>query len=349
MYGGPSGVLTLLKGFKPRRTQDGSTMKKVALYSSSNRSRKQAAAEVPEAPPAETPAAGRRSAPVKGGGLRRFYRRFEQPILVAAGALFAVALLLTYAKTRPAPYELTQKDIDAAVMHTLENNNLPSMATKAVAAIAPSVVRVMGYGPDKADEDDDKADDKGKSEDKPKDAAKDKEKDKGKATAKDKGPAAKDKLARNDGGKEKPADAAKDKSKDAPKDKEKDKDASKDKDPAKEKSAERNNGGFPGYRSTGVGTGVVIVDKGVILTNLHVVLGAEKIKVRFFDGMEAEATVIGVRPEHDLAVLQAKACRTISCRRPCARPPTCKSATRWWPSASRSASVPPRRQVSSPA
>ena len=57
---------------------------------------------------------------------------------------------------------------------------------------------------------------------------------------------------------------------------------------------------------SGVGTGVVIVDKGVILTNLHVVLGAEKIKVRFFDGMESEATVIGVRPEHDLAVLQAK-------------------------------------------
>ena len=55
-----------------------------------------------------------------------------------------------------------------------------------------------------------------------------------------------------------------------------------------------------------MGTGVVIVDKGIILTNLHVVLGAERIKVRFFDGMESEATVIGVRPEHDLAVLQAK-------------------------------------------
>ena len=58
--------------------------------------------------------------PVPAGRLRRFYRRFEQPILVAAGALFAVALLVTYAKTRPVPYELTQKDIDAAVVHTLE-------------------------------------------------------------------------------------------------------------------------------------------------------------------------------------------------------------------------------------
>jgi S1-C subfamily serine protease len=45
-----------------------------------------------------------------------------------------------------------------------------------------------------------------------------------------------------------------------------------------------------------VGTGVVIVDKGVILTNLHVVAGASKITVVFADGLESEATVIGVRP-----------------------------------------------------
>lgn len=57
---------------------------------------------------------------------------------------------------------------------------------------------------------------------------------------------------------------------------------------------------------TGVGTGVVIVDKGIILTNLHVVLGAKKVGVVFADGLESEATVIGVQPEHDLAVLQAK-------------------------------------------
>jgi len=54
------------------------------------------------------------------------------------------------------------------------------------------------------------------------------------------------------------------------------------------------------------GTGVVIVDTGVILTNLHVVQGANAIKVTFHDGLEADALVIGVQPEHDLAVLQAK-------------------------------------------
>lgn len=55
------------------------------------------------------------------------------------------------------------------------------------------------------------------------------------------------------------------------------------------------------------GTGVVIVDDGTILTNLHVVHGSKRVKVVFADGFEADAEVIGVRPEHDLAVLQAKA------------------------------------------
>jgi len=55
-----------------------------------------------------------------------------------------------------------------------------------------------------------------------------------------------------------------------------------------------------------IGTGVVIVDTGIILTNLHVVRGAKRIKVTFFDGLESDAEVIGERPEHDLAVLKAK-------------------------------------------
>jgi S1-C subfamily serine protease len=55
----------------------------------------------------------------------------------------------------------------------------------------------------------------------------------------------------------------------------------------------------------GVGTGVVIVDKGLILTNLHVVSGADRITVTFADGLEATASVINVQPENDLAVLQA--------------------------------------------
>ena len=55
-----------------------------------------------------------------------------------------------------------------------------------------------------------------------------------------------------------------------------------------------------------VGSGVVIVDRGIILTNLHVIAGGDKLSVTFADGTESEATVIGVQPENDLAVIQAK-------------------------------------------
>ena len=56
----------------------------------------------------------------------------------------------------------------------------------------------------------------------------------------------------------------------------------------------------------GVGSGVVIVDSGIILTNLHVVAGAKRIKVTFSTGLESEATLTGVYADHDLAVLKAK-------------------------------------------
>ena len=62
----------------------------------------------------------------------------------------------------------------------------------------------------------------------------------------------------------------------------------------------------PSSAETQSGTGVVIVDTGIILTNLHVVHGAKSIKVVFHDGLESDAVIVGVQPEHDLAVLQAK-------------------------------------------
>ena len=54
-----------------------------------------------------------------------------------------------------------------------------------------------------------------------------------------------------------------------------------------------------------LGTGVVILDNGTILTNLHVVHGARRIKVRFHNGHESEAALINIQPENDLAVLKA--------------------------------------------
>lgn len=54
------------------------------------------------------------------------------------------------------------------------------------------------------------------------------------------------------------------------------------------------------------GTGVVIVGSGLILTNLHVVAAARRLGVLFANGFESEAEVVEVRPEQDLAVVQAK-------------------------------------------
>lgn len=56
---------------------------------------------------------------------------------------------------------------------------------------------------------------------------------------------------------------------------------------------------------TSVGSGVVIVDRGIILTSLHVVADAERVSVVFDDGTESEATVVVKQPERDLAVLWA--------------------------------------------
>ena len=63
---------------------------------------------------------------------------------------------------------------------------------------------------------------------------------------------------------------------------------------------------MPGFQERGVGSGVVIVDNGTILTNLHVVYGARRIKVVFADGLETDADIVGLQPENDLAVLKAR-------------------------------------------
>jgi S1-C subfamily serine protease len=60
------------------------------------------------------------------------------------------------------------------------------------------------------------------------------------------------------------------------------------------------------YLQSSSGSGVVIVNRGTILTNLHVVAGAGRIRVRFANGLESDAKLVGQQPENDLAVLQAE-------------------------------------------
>lgn len=55
------------------------------------------------------------------------------------------------------------------------------------------------------------------------------------------------------------------------------------------------------------GSGVIVDKEGYILTNNHVVEGADKVKVRLNDGREFTATIKGQDPRTDLAVLHIKA------------------------------------------
>ena len=217
-------------------------MRRPALYSRSPRVPEQAAGvdEVDE-PKAQPGAADTASAPVAAKAAdqparprRHLWRNSIASILL----LSAMGASGYYFLPRQPVQHLTQKDIDAAVLRTLQTATLPSAAARAADIIRPSVVEVVALGPEKQT------------------------------------PAAKVEKRGRNMAKGKPPQA--------------------DPPPGPSGEVER-----------GVGTGVVIVDKGVILTNLHVIAGAEKIKVTFADGLEANASIVGLQPENDLAVLQA--------------------------------------------
>jgi serine protease DegQ len=59
-------------------------------------------------------------------------------------------------------------------------------------------------------------------------------------------------------------------------------------------------------RPDSTGSGVVIDDKGDILTNLHVIHSTDRWVITFFDGSKSDAEVVNVQPENDLAVIRAK-------------------------------------------
>ena len=184
-------------------------MKRVSLYSSSQRPRisRPTPPEPPPPPPQTAPAT---SPPSRR---RALFRGAKGASLVLVGALAALGLVYAYGGLAPSAREITQRDIDAAVLRTLETKPLPSRAATAYDVVRHSVVRVRGLGSDEE----------------------------------------------------------------------------------ADKEEERS-----------VGSGVVILDDGTILTNLHVVAGAKRIGVIFSDGHETDATIVGMRAEHDLAVIRPK-------------------------------------------
>lgn len=64
------------------------------------------------------------------------------------------------------------------------------------------------------------------------------------------------------------------------------------------------NGEIP--KQKGLGSGVIIDSDGIILTNNHVVEGADSVRVGFNDGQDFEAEVIGTDPKSDIAVIKIK-------------------------------------------
>ncbi|MDX1469846.1 MAG: trypsin-like peptidase domain-containing protein, partial [Acidimicrobiia bacterium] len=57
---------------------------------------------------------------------------------------------------------------------------------------------------------------------------------------------------------------------------------------------------------SGIGSGVVFSNDGLIVTAAHIVEGAETVRVRFLDGAQTEGEVIGVAPQVDIAVIKVE-------------------------------------------
>ncbi|WP_299282815.1 Do family serine endopeptidase [uncultured Tateyamaria sp.] len=70
---------------------------------------------------------------------------------------------------------------------------------------------------------------------------------------------------------------------------------------------DRNGQGDRPRRSSALGSGFVISEDGFIVTNNHVIEGADEILIEFFNGDELEAELIGTDPNTDIALLKVSA------------------------------------------
>ena len=66
---------------------------------------------------------------------------------------------------------------------------------------------------------------------------------------------------------------------------------------------------WPSYRrrvDRSLGSGVIVDAMGTIVTNQHVIAGADSIRVQLADGRVADATIVGQDPDTDIAILDLK-------------------------------------------
>ncbi|MDQ7070535.1 MAG: Do family serine endopeptidase [Rhodobacterales bacterium] len=69
---------------------------------------------------------------------------------------------------------------------------------------------------------------------------------------------------------------------------------------------DRNNQGDRPRRTSALGSGFVISEDGFIVTNNHVIEGADEIIIEFFGGEELAATLVGTDPTVDIALLKVE-------------------------------------------
>ncbi len=190
-------------------------MKRDAVFSKSHRPRGTGAlaSELnPQTPDASFSTSASKTPQNRYLDIKKIKSRSDLFAVFLFGVLVSLLCVGVFSNAFEKQQTLTQKDIDAAVLHTLQSKELPSPSSKAAAAVQGAVVRVLAFA----------ADPKNKNTD----------------------------------------------------------------------------------IESGVGTGVVIKDDGTILTNFHVVAGAKKLRVTFFDGTETDAFVVSVQADKDLAVLK---------------------------------------------
>jgi S1-C subfamily serine protease len=255
-------------------------MKRKALYSRATRKRLTVPGDSAEQDDAllwQPEEEGPRLGTVVWQKIKSFSARHDRAVPAILAVMATLAILGGWGLIHPGPVTLTQFDIDNAVKYTLGHTPpLPDNTTIAAATVAPSVVRVDGfYSPEHAAElAKAEAAEAKKLHIKPPEGMKDPTPPPNAKDAKNKDTKGQDSKSQDSKG--------------------------------KEASAQTPDGKAPEQHPDTTGSGVVIDEKGDILTNLHVVSATDRWVITFADGSKSDATMVSSQPENDLAVIKAK-------------------------------------------